>query len=98
MLEFNKKLSPVSRMDYIRIVLTIVASEKWEVQHIDVKSAFLHGYLEEDIYKRKPKGYIEKSSLVFKMRKYLYGIKKAPRAWYTKMDAFLLSQKFKRCK
>ena len=47
---------------------------------------------------KQPKGYIEDSSLVCKPRKYLYGIKQAPRAWYSKMDAFLISQKFERCK
>ena len=65
---------------------------------MDVKSAFLHGDLEEYIYMRQPEGYTEYSSLVYKLKKYLYGIKQSPRAWYAKMDAFLLSQRFKRCK
>ena len=64
---------------------------------MDVKSAFLHGDMEEEIHMRQPKGYTEYSSLVCKLRKYLYGLKKSPRAWYAKMDAFLLSQKFERC-
>ena len=63
---------------------------------MDVKSAFLHGDLEEEIYMRQPEGNTEDSSLVCKLRKYLYGIKKSLRAWYDKMDAFLLSHKFER--
>ena len=63
---------------------------------MDVKSAFLHGDLKEEIYMRQPKGYIEYSSLACKLRKSLYGIKQPPRAWYSKMDSFLMSNKFER--
>ena len=65
---------------------------------MDVKSAFLHGYLHEEIYMKQPKGYISNPSLVCKLKKSLYGLKQAPRDWYSKMDAFLLLQKFQRCK
>ena len=60
---------------------------------MDVKSAFLHGDLEEEIYMSQPKGYTKDSSLVCKLRKYMCGLKKSPRAWYAKMDSFLMSQK-----
>ena len=65
---------------------------------MDVKSSILHGDLEEEIYMRHPKGYTKYSSLVCKIRKYLYGVKQTPRAWYAKMDSFLLSHKFETCK
>ena len=65
---------------------------------MDVKSAFLHGYLEEEIYMKQPEGFIDDPSLVCKLRKSLYGLKQTPMAWYSKMDAFLISQKFERCK
>ena len=65
---------------------------------MDVKSSFLHGDLEEEIYMRQAEGYTDYSSLVWKLRKYLYGLKQDPRAWYANIDAFLLSQKFKSCK
>ena len=55
---------------------------------MDVKSAFLHSEL---IYMRHPEGYTEDSSLVWRLMKLVYGIKQAPREWYAKMDAFLLS-------
>ena len=97
-LDYNDTFTLVARMDSIRLVLAVVASKGWEVHHMDAKSAFLHGDLKEDIYMKQPKGYIEDSSLVCKPRKYLYGIKQAPRAWYSKMDAFLMSHKFERCK
>ena len=63
-LEYNETLAPIARMDSIRLVLAIVGSKRWEVHHMDVKSSFLHGDLEEEIYMRQPEGYIEDSSLV----------------------------------
>ena len=83
-------------MNSIRLVLAIVASKRWEVHHMDVKSAFLHGYLEEDIYMKQPEGFIDDPSLVCRLRKSLYELKQAPRAWYSKMDSFLISQKLER--
>ena len=97
-LEYNEKFIPITRMNSIRLFFSIAALKKWEVHHMDVKSDFPHGDLEEEIYMRQPEGYTEYSSLVCKLRKYIYGLKKSPRAWYAKMDAFLLSQKFMRCK
>ena len=65
---------------------------------MDVKSAFIHGYIHEEIYMKHHKGYITDPSLVYKLKKSLYGLKQAPREWYSKMDAFLLSQNFQRCR
>ena len=63
-MDYNETFSLVARMDSIRLVLAIATLNRWDVHHMDVKSAFLHGELEEDIYMRQPKGYIEDSSLV----------------------------------
>ena len=95
---YNETFAPVDRMDSIRLVLAIAASKRWEVHHMDVKSAFLHGDLKEEIYMKQPKGFIDDPSLVYRLRKSLYGLKQAPRAWYSKMDVFLISQKFERFK
>ena len=97
-LDYNETFTPVARMDSIRMVLAIVASKRWEVHHMDVKSAFLHGDLEEEIYMKQPEGFIDDPSLVCRLRKSLYGLKKSPREWYSKMDAFPISQKFERYK
>eukprot|EP00253_Pinus_taeda_P026685 PITA_26685 len=65
---------------------------------MDVKSAFLHGDLHEEIYMEQPTGFIQTdSSLVCRLKKSLYGLKQAPRAWYAKMDSFLLETRFSRC-
>ena len=88
----------VAKMDSIRLVLAIAASNGWKVHHMDVKSAFLHGEIQEYIYVQKPEGFQEVPLLVCRLKKSLYGLKQAPRAWYAKMDAFLLSIGFTRCK
>ena len=68
-LEYNETFSPVARMDSIRLVLVVAASKRWEVHHMDVKSAFLHGDLKEEIYMKQPKGFIDDPSLVCSLRK-----------------------------
>jgi hypothetical protein len=65
---------------------------------MDVKSAFLRGDLQEEIYMEKPPGYVHNdSSLVCHLKKFLYGLKQTPRAWYAKMDNFLIDIGFSRC-
>ena len=97
-MDYNETFAPIARMDSIRLVLAIVASKRWELHHMDVKSAFLHGDLEEEIYMKQPEGFIDDPSLVYRLRKSLYGLKQSPRTWYSKMDPFLMSQKIERYK
>eukprot|EP00253_Pinus_taeda_P012597 PITA_12597 len=85
-------------MNSIRLVLSLAASLKWEVHQMYVKSVFLHGDLHEEIYMEQPIGFIQTdSSLVCRLKKSLYGLKQVPRAWYAKMDSFLLESGFSRC-
>ncbi|KAK0587736.1 hypothetical protein LWI29_027914 [Acer saccharum] len=66
---------------------------------MDVKSAFLNGYLEEEVYVEQPPGYVNnrEEHKVYRLRKALYGLKQAPRAWYSRIDSFFLKNGFKRC-
>jgi len=59
-----------------------------------VKSAFLNGYLREEVYVEQPKGFIDPSfpDYVYKLKKALYGLKQAPRAWYERLTKFLINQ------
>ena len=85
-------------MNSIRLVLSLAALHNWELHQINVKSTFLHGDLHEGIYMEQTPGYVQNnSSLVCLFKKSLYGLKKAPRAWYAKMDSFLLDTGFSRC-
>ena len=78
-------------MDSIRLVLAIAASKQWEVHHMDLKSDFLHGDIKEEIYMQQLEGFLTNPSLVCRLKKSLYGLKKAPRDWCSKIDGFLLS-------
>ena len=77
--DYHETFAPVAKMDSIRLVLVISASKHWEVHHMDVKSAFLHGNIHEEIYMKHPNGYITDPSLVCNLKKSLYGLKQAPR-------------------
>eukprot|EP00253_Pinus_taeda_P022162 PITA_22162 len=86
-------------MNSLRLVLSLAASFEWEVHQMDVKSAFLHGDLHEEIYMEQPIGFIQTDSSLLNQHKKnsLYGLKQAPQAWYAKMDSFLLESGFSRC-
>eukprot|EP00253_Pinus_taeda_P035423 PITA_35423 len=85
-------------MNSIHLVLSLAASFKWETHQMDVKSAFLHGDLHEEIYMEQPTGFIQTNSiLVCRVKKSLYGLKQALRSWYAKMDSFILETGFSRC-
>ena len=93
---YNETFAPVTKMDSIRLALAIAASKQWEVHHMDVKCAFLNGDITEEIYMQQPQVFYTNPFLVYSLRKSLYGIKQAPRAWYAKIDSFLLSLNFVR--
>nr|GEX67766.1 hypothetical protein [Tanacetum cinerariifolium] len=89
----NKTLA---RMEAIRIFLTYATHKGFTVYQMDVKTAFLHGSLKEDVYVCQPKGFIDADhpSHVYKLKKALYGLKQAPRAWYDELSMFLLQNRF----
>nr|GEY77990.1 uncharacterized mitochondrial protein AtMg00810-like [Tanacetum cinerariifolium] len=83
-------------MEAIRIFLAYAAHKLFMVFQMDVKTAFLHGSLKEDVYVSQPKGFIDADhpSHVYKLKKALYGLKQAPRAWYNELSKFLLQNHF----
>ena len=95
-IDYNDTFAPVAKMDSIRLALAIAASRQWEVHHMDVKCDFLHGYMNEENYIQQPKGFVSNTSLVCTLKKSLHGLKQVPRAWYAKIDGFLLSLSFVR--
>ncbi|KAL5848374.1 hypothetical protein ACOSQ4_006387 [Xanthoceras sorbifolium] len=98
-IDYNEIFSPVVKLTTIRLVLKLVAAENLHLEQLDVKTAFLHGDLEEEIYMRQPEGFKEagKENLVCRLKKSLYGLKQAPRQWYKKFDSFMSSSGFTRC-
>ena len=87
------------KMSTIKLVLGMVVVENLHLEQLDVKTAFLHGDLEEDIYMSQLEGIIVQGqkSLVCKLRKCLYGLKQASRQWYKKFYSFMYRTGFKRC-
>nr|GEU59380.1 hypothetical protein [Tanacetum cinerariifolium] len=82
-IDFAESFVPVARMEAIRIFLAYVAHKSFTIFQMDVKTAFLHGTLKEDMYVCQPKGFIDADHLshVYKLKKALYGLNQAPRAW-----------------
>jgi hypothetical protein len=80
--DYNETFAPIARPDTIRVVLAIAAQHNWKVYKMDVKSAFLNGYLEEEVYVQQPPGYEVRGQedKVYRLKKALYGLKQAPRA------------------
>nr|GEV37836.1 ribonuclease H-like domain, reverse transcriptase, RNA-dependent DNA polymerase [Tanacetum cinerariifolium] len=85
-IDFEEVFAPVEGMETIRLLLAIAANNKWEVHHFDVKSAFLHGDLKEEVYVTQPEGYIKRqdNGKVYRLIKALYGLRQAPHAWNRK--------------
>ncbi|GJV37305.1 ribonuclease H-like domain, reverse transcriptase, RNA-dependent DNA polymerase [Tanacetum coccineum] len=98
-IDFEEVFAPVARMETIRLLLAIAANNKWEVHHLDVKSAFLHGDLKEEVYVTQPEGFITRQDQgkVYRLIKALYGLRQVPHTWNIKLDNTLKSLDFKKC-
>ncbi len=96
---YTEIFSHVVKLITIRLVLSIVATKGLYLEQLDVKTAFLHGDLEEEIYMQQPKGFAKKGNeeMVYRLTKSLYGLKQAPRQWYKKFDGFMQRNGYFRC-
>ncbi|KAM0021247.1 putative RNA-directed DNA polymerase [Helianthus debilis subsp. tardiflorus] len=92
--DFEDAFAPVARMETIRLILAIAATNGWLVHHLDVKSAFLYGDLKEEVYVSQPTGYEVKGkeNLVYRLNKALYGLRQAPRAWVERKRHYQLQE------
>ena len=88
-IDFNEVFAPVSKHTTLRLLLAKAAYEDLEIIHLDIKTAFLNGDLEETIYMQQPEGYVSDPRLVCRLRKSLYGLRQAPRAWFKKLKETL---------
>nr|GEW05456.1 retrovirus-related Pol polyprotein from transposon TNT 1-94 [Tanacetum cinerariifolium] len=95
-IDFEESFVPVARMEAIRIFLAYAAHKGFTVYQMDVKTAFLHGSLKEDVYLCQLEGFIDVDypSHAYKLKKALYGLKQAPRSWYDELSTFLLQNEF----
>ncbi|XP_026439789.1 uncharacterized protein LOC113338626 [Papaver somniferum] len=84
----------------VRVVLCLAITYNWHVKQLDVSNAFLHGYLDEEVYMSQPQGFLHPNYFfhyVCRLKKSLYGLKQAPRAWFYRFSSFLLKCGFKKC-
>jgi hypothetical protein len=81
----------VARHTSIRAIISLATSMGWNLHQMDVKTTFLNGAIEEEVYIEQPQGFKvhSRDTHVCRLKKALYGIKQAPRAWYTRMDSYL---------
>ena len=97
-IDYEEVFAPVVRFETIRALIALAAQKKWMIHHLDVKSAFLNGEIEEVIYVQQPEGFSSKGKegYVLRLKKALYDLKQAPRAWYFKLHQCLISLGFAR--
>jgi len=98
-INYDEVFVPVVRMEMIQLLIYQTAQFKWSIFQMDVKSDFLNGVLEEEVYIEQPPGYMKigEEKKVLKLKKALYGLKQAPRAWNTRIDIYFKENGFKQC-
>ncbi|GKA21485.1 retrovirus-related pol polyprotein from transposon TNT 1-94 [Tanacetum coccineum] len=96
-IDYDETYCPVARLESIRILLAYACALYFKLFQIDVKSALLNGFINEEVYVAQPLGFIdfEKPDHVYKLKKALYGIIQAPKAWYDRLKAFLIKDECK---
>ena len=98
-INFEDVFAPVARIETIRLLISLAASNGWEIHHLDVRTSFLHGKLKETVYIMQPEGFVAKGceDKVYKLNKALYGLRQAPRAWNDKLNQVLKELQFEKC-
>jgi len=97
-IDYTETFAPVARLEAIRLLLSYAVNYGIILYQMDVKSAFLNGVIEEEVFVKQPPGFedIKHPDHVCKLKKSLYGLKQAPRAWYDRLSNFLIKNDFKR--
>jgi hypothetical protein len=95
-IDYEETFAPVARLEAIRILLSFSMAKGFKLRQMDVKSFFLNGVLEEEVYVRQLPGFESEKypHRVYKLRKELYGLKQVPRAWYGRLRGFLFERGF----
>ncbi|KAM0011112.1 putative RNA-directed DNA polymerase [Helianthus debilis subsp. tardiflorus] len=96
--DYGEVFAPVARWDTVRTLLALAAQRRWVVNQLDVKSAFLHGELEETVFVDQPQGFTKpgEEGKVYRLKKALYGLKQAPRTWFKRIEGYFKNEGFER--
>jgi len=97
--DYTEVFALVARTETIRLVVALAAQRGWAIYQLDVKSAFLYGELNEEVFMEQPCGYVQKrhEHKVYKLKRTLYGLKQAPCAWYSRIEAYFMKEGFEKC-
>ncbi|GKC64479.1 retrovirus-related pol polyprotein from transposon TNT 1-94, partial [Tanacetum coccineum] len=95
-IDYDETYVPIARLESIRILLAIACTNDFKLYQMDVNSAFLNGFINEEVYVAQPPGFndFQKPNYVYKLKKALYGLKQAPKAWYDRLKSFLIKYKY----
>ncbi|GKA24961.1 retrovirus-related pol polyprotein from transposon TNT 1-94 [Tanacetum coccineum] len=95
-IDYDETYTPVARLESIRILLAYACALDFKLFQMDVKSAFLNGFINEEVYVAQPLGFIDfaKPNHVYRLKKALYELKQAPKAWYNRLKAFLIKHDY----
>ncbi|GJR95763.1 retrovirus-related pol polyprotein from transposon TNT 1-94 [Tanacetum coccineum] len=95
-IDYDETYAPVARLESIRILLAYACALDFKLFQMDVKSAFLNGFINEEVYVAQPPGFIDfaKPNHIYRLKKALYGLKQAPKAWYDRLKAFLIKHDY----
>ena len=98
-IDYDETFAPVAKFTSIRILFSLAAKYSLSVHQMDVKTAFLNGLLDEDIYMVQPDGHVDEDhpDFVCQIKCSLYGLKQSPRMWNQTIDKFMLELDFKKC-
>ena len=93
-IDFDETFAPVARLESIQILLAVACVWKFKLFQMDVKSAFLNGILNEEVYVEQPKGFQDPRypNHVYRLRKALYGLNQTPKAWHERLTSYLLKK------
>ena len=87
-MDYSDTFSPVAKMTYVRLFISLAATHNWDLHQLDIKNTFLHGDLQEEVYMEKPLRFVAQGEIrkVCRLLKLLYGLKQSPRAWFGKFS------------
>ena len=86
--DYSDTFSPVAKMTYVRLFISLTATHNWDLHQLDIKNVFLHGDLQEEVYMEQPPGFVAQGEIgkVCRLRKSLYDLKHSPYAWFGKFS------------
>ena len=95
-IDYDDIFAPVAHYTTIWSIIALAATQGWSLHQMDVKTTFLHGSIKEEVYVEQPLGFEiqDRDSYVCRLKKTLYGLKQAPKAWYERIDIYLMKLGF----